>query len=220
MNLPTIPVTPRNIAIALGVVGGVLLLRRRKRGAVAGPARRRVLPGGGTPVASKSLKTLHPTFQTSVRKLMERMKARGFQPAIGTSWRNLAWQQQAVDDGRSKVHFSMHNATDMESGAPAALAVDLVDRRYGWGGTKAEPAASDNPRTIGAAQFFKALGQEASKLGLGWGGNYSHKGIWSHFGMGWDVAHVSWKPETRSLLASLERGQWPAGLGPVEAVTV
>ncbi len=214
--------TPRNIAIALSaVVIGTAIVRRGKGGSrrVTG-TRRRVLPGGSKPVVSRSIKTLHPTFQRSIQTLMDRMRARGFQPAIGTSWRNLAWQREAVDDGRSKVLFSMHNVTDMESGAPAALAVDLVDKRWGWGGTEANPASATNPQTINAATFFKVLGQEAARLRLGWGGNYSRKGVWSNFGMGWDVAHVSWKPETRSLLASLERGQWPAGLGPVESVTV
>lgn len=214
--------TPRNIAIALGVVviGTVVIRRGKGGGRMVTGTRRRVLPGGSQPVASKSIKTLHPTFQRSIQTLMDRMRSRGFQPAIGTSWRNLAWQRQAVDDGRSKVLFSMHNATDMESGAPAALAVDLVDKRWGWGGTTANPASPTNPQTVNAATFFKALGEEAHKLGLGWGGDYSRKGVWASFGMGWDVAHVSWKPETRSLLASLERGQWPAGLGPVESVTV
>jgi hypothetical protein len=187
--------------VAVSVVG-ILAMRRSSTGLVS-----RGLPGGGEPVVSKSLSSLHPVFRGKVEQLMARMEARGFRPHVATAWRNLAWQRQAKADGRSQLDFGLHNVTDMQSGAPAALAVDLVGRPYAWG----EPPHS----RAEAASFFKALGEEAKKLGLAWGGDYTQKNVWKNYGMGWDPAHVSWQRESGPLLAQLKRGEWPAGLGPV-----
>jgi hypothetical protein len=64
-------------------------------------------------------------------ELLDRLRARGFQPSIAFTWRALATQDDLLAQKRSSVSFSFHNA--VHKGQPAALATDLFDARYGWG---------------------------------------------------------------------------------------
>lgn len=118
-------------------------------------------------------------------ELLERLRARGFQPRVISTWRSLATQAALVEQGLSKVPFSFHNALRPD-GRPGALAGDIVDARWWWG-----DGVVGSPKTAGAASFFLALGEEAKKLGLHWGGDWKHSNaIWAAYGMGWDPAHV------------------------------
>ena len=69
--------------------------------------------------------------------------------------------------GRSKVRFSFHNA-QKKDGTPNAYAVDVIDRRWGWG-DEAE-----------AKGFWKALGRAGKAEGLYWGGDWRSFKDWAH----------------------------------------
>ena len=160
-----------------------------------------------TPRHSKSLDSLHPDFKPKVQRVVRRLIAKGHRPGVGVAWRNEAWQRKAVEDGRSRILYSLHTVST-PSGDPAALAVDLVDVRYGW----PQGTPDSNPEVWRkAADFFKDLGDAARAEGLAWGGNYSQSNKhWARYGMGWDPAHVSAFRETQSKLQALKRGDFAA----------
>jgi hypothetical protein len=86
------------------------------------------------------------------------------------------------------VDFSFHMAT--VDGQPAALAVDLIDRRWAWeGGTAAKRAS-----------FWNALREEAAVEGYHTGLNWSNP----------DPAHVQPWPAHSGMLAQVEAGNWSA----------
>ena len=117
-------------------------------------------------------------------ELLARMRALGWQPSLSYTWRSLPSQDILRAQGATTVSFSFHNAVD-EAGYPAGQAADITDRRYGWGDE--DPASA---RTRGAAGFYAALGPEAKRLGLSWGGDWSRSNIWAHYNLGWDPGHV------------------------------
>ena len=129
----------------------------------------------------KKLLSLHPSMRRAVELMLEKLRARGFRPKIFYAWRSLGLQQALYETGRSQVAFSFHNATRPD-GHPEALAVDIIDSRYGW---------EDRPET---AAFWQALGEEAAILGLYWGGS------WESFR---DYAHVQFYDNDR--LAEIRR---------------
>lgn len=99
-------------------------------------------------------------------KVIDALSARGFQPHIVYAWRSVAVQRQLVAQGRSKVLFSFHNA-QTSAGIPNAWAADIIDKRWAWN-------ESD------CMKFFKALGEEAKKVGLVWGGDWANFRDWAH----------------------------------------
>ena len=129
----------------------------------------------------KKLRSLHAAMRPKVDSLLARLAARGFRPRIFSAWRSMAVQRQLYEAGRSKVTFSFHNATRPD-GHPEALAVDVIDARYGW---------EDRPET---QAFWNALGEESESLGLYWGGS------WTGFK---DYAHVQFYDNNR--LAEIRR---------------
>ena len=62
---------------------------------------------------------------------MNSLKDDGFKPKIVFAWRSVAVQHDLVEQGRSTVRFSFHNA-QKKKGTPNACAVDVIDRRYAW----------------------------------------------------------------------------------------
>ena len=121
-------------------------------------------------------------------ELLDRLRARGFQPRIAFTWRALATQDDLLAQKRSSVSFSFHNAA--HNGQPAALAADLFDARYGWGDD-----TYGSPKSNGALAFFRAVGEEARALGLVWGGSWTGRpSFWSRHDLGWDPAHVQALP--------------------------
>jgi peptidoglycan L-alanyl-D-glutamate endopeptidase CwlK len=76
-------------------------------------------------------------------------------------------QLKLYQEGNSKVKFSFHNAQKLD-GTPNSYAADIIDERYAWTG-QAESSG-----------FWKALGEEAKKQGLYWGGDWSSFRDWAH----------------------------------------
>lgn len=115
----------------------------------------------------KKLASIHPELQPKVTKVLQALSARGFQPKIYYGWRSVAVQMQLYFQGNSKVKFSFHNA-QKPNGTPISYAADIIDARFGW-----SPEAE---RT----GFWKALGEEAKKQHLTWGGDWVNFRDWAH----------------------------------------
>ncbi len=107
----------------------------------------------------KKLLSLNPQFRIKVKTLLQKLKKRGFQPTIFYGWRSQEVQLQLYARKRSKIKFSFHNAT-YKNGTPNALATDIIDSRY---------LCSSRNET---KEFWQALGEEANKLDLTWGGSW------------------------------------------------
>lgn len=136
------------------------------------------------PTATRDPATLHPDFRVRMERVFARLRAQGHDPAFASAWRDTATQAGLLAKGYTKVAFSFHNAVDA-AGRPAALAADVIDRRYGW----SKPAE--------AARFWHALGQAAKMEGLHWGGDWSRSNPrWAAYGLGWDPAHVQLYPNS------------------------
>jgi peptidoglycan L-alanyl-D-glutamate endopeptidase CwlK len=132
----------------------------------------------------KKLLSIEPILRVKVKAVVDELEKRGFQPKIFYGWRSVAVQQELVKKGRSKVRFSFHNAQKPD-GTPNAYAADIVDKRWGW-----KPAAETNG-------FWDALGQEAKKRGLVWGGD------WKSFK---DVAHIQGRKNSELAKTKRESG--------------
>jgi hypothetical protein len=119
----------------------------------------------------KKFESMHPELRAPVKAVIEGLVKRGFQPMIFFGWRSIAEQMKAVKKGHSDVKFSFHNI-QKKDGTPDAYAADLVDERWLW-----KPAAMANG-------FWKALGEEANKQNLHWGGVWKKHGKpapdWAH----------------------------------------
>jgi len=115
----------------------------------------------------KKLASLEPEFRAKVEAMLAELEAAGFQPKIFYAWRSVAIQRELKRKGRSKVDFSFHNA-QLPDGTPRALAVDIVDKRWGWG---------ELAKTRG---FWSALGAAAHDQELYWGGSWRSFKDWAH----------------------------------------
>jgi peptidoglycan hydrolase-like protein with peptidoglycan-binding domain len=123
----------------------------------------------------KKIQSLNPLLRPKVRNILDTLKKQGYQPKVFYGWRSVAVQLEIVKAGNSTVKFSFHNAQKSD-GTPNAYAADIVDSRYGWA------------KAAETAGFWKALGAEAKKQGLVWGGD------WKKFT---DVAHVQLVPNSQ-----------------------
>ena len=85
--------------------------------------------------------------------------------------------------GHSKVTFSFHNV-QKKDGTPDAYAADIVDKRWLW---KKEAAKHG---------FWTALGEEAKKQNLYWGGDWK-KTVHHKLVPAPDWAHVQLVPNDR-----------------------
>lgn len=115
----------------------------------------------------KKILSLTPGLQPKVKAVVEALKKRGFSPTVFYGWRSVAVQLQLYNKGNSKVKFSFHNA-QKPNGTPNSYAADIIDSRYAW---------SKQAETSG---FWKALGEEAKKQSLYWGGDWSSFRDWAH----------------------------------------
>jgi hypothetical protein len=122
----------------------------------------------------KKLESMHPDLRPRVQGVLEGLAARGFQPTIFYGWRSVEVQQKKLKEGRSRVKFSFHNATNKD-GTPRAYAADIVDHRWNW-----EADAQKNG-------YWLAVGAEAKANNLYWGGTWKHP----------DWAHVQLLPNTQ-----------------------
>ena len=110
----------------------------------------------------KKYQSMHPELRAPVKAVIEALAKRGFQPEICYGWRSVAKQAEIVKKGSSPVTFSFHNV-QKKDGTPDSYAADIIDSRWGW-----DPPAMTNG-------FWKALGEEASKQNLYWGGVWKNK---------------------------------------------
>ena len=142
---------------------------------------------------SRNIDTLHPEFKILIEELISNMESRGFKTNIITTFRSIETQEEKVKQGRSQTYYGYHNFITSEGDA-ASQAVDLTNQSAPYAGYGPDDP-KDNPSGHAAAKdYFLALGEEAAKLGLDWGGNYSHTNpLWAQYGMGWDPAHVELK---------------------------
>lgn len=115
----------------------------------------------------KKLLSMNPLLRPRVRAVLSSLAQAGFQPKIFFGWRSVAVQLQLYNAGNSKVRFSFHNGQKPD-GTPNSYAADIIDARYAWS-SQAESSG-----------FWKALGVEAKKQGLYWGGDWSSFRDWAH----------------------------------------
>lgn len=118
-----------------------------------------------------NIEALHPAIRDKVRRILDKLKAGGWQPVIASAYRSLQEQKQKASEGASEITFGKHNNVigTRENPERAALALDIVDRRYSWGNGQ-----GDNPEE-NAALFFIALAKAAKAEGFNWGGDWRAK---------------------------------------------
>lgn len=129
----------------------------------------------------KKLASLDTRIRSKVVRVLEALESEGFKPKVVFAWRSVAVQQRLVEEGKSRVRFSFHNA-QRKKGTPNAYAADIIDKRWAW---------NDEAEENG---FWRALGRTAKAEGLYWGGD------WRSFK---DWAHVQFYPNTK--LAEVKR---------------
>lgn len=95
---------------------------------------------------SRDPSLLLPSFAARVETLFQRLRARGFDPFLNEGYRTQARAAQLAAEGPGIVD-SMHCYG-------AAADIKSFSRGFEW------------------PEFFVALGQEAEKLGLTWGGRF------------------------------------------------
>ena len=124
------------------------------------------------------LAELLPFFRDRVDRILTELEALEWQPKIVYVKRTRQEQAEKVKQGYSKTMNSWHvegtHAVLRYAGQTERVygnAVDIVDKRYGWGGK----AAATN------FAFWKDLGRIAKAHGCSWGGD------WKRFK---DVAHI------------------------------
>jgi hypothetical protein len=138
----------------------------------------------------KKYQSMHPELRAPVKAVIEALAKRGFHPEICYGWRSVAKQAEIVKKGSSPVTFSFHNI-QKKHGTPDSYAADIIDHRWGW-----QPPAMANG-------FWKALGEEANKQNLYWGGVWKDK----HGKPKPDWAHVQLVP-----VSQLKRFRKASGL--------
>jgi len=80
----------------------------------------------------KKLLSLEPNFRRKVEMVLTTLQNQGFRPRIVYGWRSLEEQKRLLEEGKTKLPFSFHNAQHPD-GTPNAYAVDIIDARWGWG---------------------------------------------------------------------------------------
>lgn len=137
--------------------------------------------GDVTKITSDDLAELHPDCRKKVEAIVAGLKKRGFSPIVYETLRSPERAAYLKEKGYSKAGTaSLHCKR---------AAADIVDGRKGpdgravyWGASvSGVPADQVETRKKMAAEFFAALGEEAEKAGMEWGGS------WKSFP---DPAHV------------------------------
>lgn len=112
------------------------------------------------PSSDNRLKKVHPELATRVRTLIDNLAKAGMQIEVVQGLRTFAEQDALFAQGRGKPGKVVTNARGGQSNHNYGLAVDVVpftDNKPNW----------DAPNSI-----WVAIGAEAEKLGLEWGGNW------------------------------------------------
>ncbi|MCD0458640.1 M15 family metallopeptidase [Roseiconus lacunae] len=116
---------------------------------------------------SRKIRSLDPKLRPKIQRVLAALKKRGFRPKVFFGWRSVAVQLELYKKGNTTVKFSFHNA-QKKDGTPNSYAADIIDSRWAW-----TTAAEKNG-------FWEALGEEAKKEGLYWGGDWKSFKDWAH----------------------------------------
>lgn len=130
--------------------------------AIGASSRFRSLEAKMSKYRADDLDLLLPSFRKRIDIVIERLRERGYQPVPRDTLRTSAEAAKNAETGVG-VANSMHCY---------GAACDVICDVHGWDCRKH------------GCQFFAALGEEAEKLGLTWGGR------WSRRGRGPDMPHV------------------------------
>jgi peptidoglycan L-alanyl-D-glutamate endopeptidase CwlK len=115
----------------------------------------------------KKIASMNPLLRPKVLAVLAALGKRGFKPKVFYGWRSVVVQLKLYAEGNTTVKFSFHNAQKPD-GTPNSYAADIIDERYAW---TAQAESSG---------FWKALGEEARKQGLYWGGDWTSFRDWAH----------------------------------------
>ncbi len=111
------------------------------------------------PTSDKRLQKVHPELSKRIRDLIEAFAQRGTQVEVVQGLRTFAEQDALFAQGRTKPGPRVTNARGGQSNHNYGLAVDLC------------PFVNGKPDFTANATFV-AIGAEAVKRGLEWGGNW------------------------------------------------
>ena len=111
------------------------------------------------PASEKRLEKIHPELSKRIRDLIEAFAQRGTQVEVVQGLRTFAEQDALFAQGRTKPGPVVTNARGGQSNHNYGLAVDLC------------PFVNGKP-DFSANSTFVAIGAEAVKRGLEWGGNW------------------------------------------------
>jgi hypothetical protein len=171
-----------------------------------GVAALQVASASGAPVVIDEPMRLAPMFARCICSVIDGMIDRGFDPHVYESERTDALQKHYYAQGRDRAGPIVTNArTAQHSMHGFRLAADIISRSKQW----AAPMA-----------FWEALGQEAERVGLVWGGRWTSPRDYPHVQWGTRASSVavpvSPTDEMRAILAGPNgiMGVWRA-LGAV-----
>lgn len=111
------------------------------------------------PASEKRLEKVHPELNKRIRNLITAFAERGTQVEVVQGLRTFAEQDALFAQGRTKPGPVVTNARGGQSNHNYGLAVDLC------------PFVNGKP-DFSANSTFVAIGAEAVKLGMEWGGNW------------------------------------------------
>lgn len=141
---------------------------------------------------------MHPWVRPKINAVISDLEGHGWRPLIhGDVYRSPAKQAQLKNKGVSKVGYSFHMTTDKNargSAVAAALAADIVDKRYGWSAGNnywmmLARAAHSHQLTTGIYWGLSA-GERQRLRNLIYARNFT-----APYNRGWDAAHCEPQPE-------------------------
>jgi len=155
---------------------------------------------------AKKLDELYYKFVPKVKAIIKDLESHGWQPSIVWAWRSPEEQRRLYQQGSTRILYGYHNVSD-PLGGPQAMAVDIVDARYGF----------ECPNRFWLLLASSALAH-GCETGVLWVGNNLLlknrilKAIknkeWTYNGpLGWDCAHVQMLPN--SMLKKVRKGWRP-----------
>ena len=156
-------------AVTLLAFGGLAIMATNNTTSADGPELAAEWRGGDEHRWSeaKKIRALDPRMRGPIKRVLARLRAAGHDVQLYYTWRNLDTQAAIERAGHSTVKFSFHNALS-PTGAPAALAADIVHAVYGWGNWGTPSPARDAEM----ASLWRDVGQFGKDEGLFWGGDW------------------------------------------------
>lgn len=115
----------------------------------------------------RKFESLNEQFREKVGQVLSGLRARGFSASIMEGWRSEAQQHRNLKSKSSEVEFGYHNFRGHD-GEPGALSADIIDSVM---------AFSPEAKSTG---FWDAVGEEAKKTGLFWGGDWKSLKDFTH----------------------------------------